>query len=89
MRDGCRSIRGAWHSGTVRKGREGFPEEVTFERAPDGYIGVHAKLQVVDTREWVSERGNSCAKGLSEKVVNVTVWGDPEGRAMGTGWTLF
>lgn len=39
---------GAWHSDTIRKGREGFLEEVTFELVSEGYIGIHAKLQVVD-----------------------------------------
>lgn len=48
LRKGSRSVRGVWHSDTIRNGMEGFLEEVTFELAPEGYIGVHAKLWVVD-----------------------------------------
>lgn len=72
MRDNSRSIRGAWHSGTTRKGREGFLEEVPFELAPEGYIGVHARLL---GRWWINEsgfqgEGQACARGSFEKLVN-------------------
>lgn len=63
MRDRSRSARGAWHSGTIRKGREGFLEEVALEPAPERYIGIHARHARLLGRwwinEWVSGRGNS------------------------------
>lgn len=73
MRDRSRSTRGAWHSGTIRKDREGFLEEVTFEPAAEGYIGIHARLQ---GRWWINEsgfqgQGMACASDPFEKSVNV------------------
>ena len=63
LRKRSRSVRGVWHADTIRKGREGFLEAATFKLAPEGHIGVHAKLRVVDTWKWVSGRGNIPRKG--------------------------
>lgn len=60
MRDRYRPARGALHSGTIGKGREGFLEEVAFKPAPERYIGVHARLLGRWwINDWVSGRGNS------------------------------
>lgn len=42
-------------------GREGFLEEVTFELAPEGCIGIHTKLRVVNESGFQVE-GPACVQ---------------------------
>ena len=48
-------------------------EEAAFELAPEGYIGVHAKLRVWIHESGFQVEGTSHANGSFEKPVNMRV----------------